>query len=149
MSLMDLFSVECVLLVKTRQADPVGGYTTDWVDGTKFTAAWEFQDAPEITVAEQQGVARTYNIYVDKTLDLDYHEAFRRTDNGQVYRVTNPGTDRHTPGFSPLNRRLIQVEKWEIPHDDDDWDTEETPQETKPETPTNEEEEDVPGGGGT
>ena len=117
MSLMDEYNAPCVLLTKTITDDPVGGYKTAWVDGVSFNAAWEFESAPEITVAEQQGVARTYRIYVSKTLDLDYHDAFRRTDNGQVYRVTNPGTDRKTPGFSPLNKRLIEVEKWELPHE--------------------------------
>lgn len=116
MSLMDEYSTGCVLLVKTRQEDPVGGYTTAWVDGARFQAAWEYESAAEISVAEQQGVSRTYRIYVDKTLDLDFHEVFRRTDNGQIYRVTNPGTDRKTPSFSRLNKRLIEVEKWELPH---------------------------------
>ena len=120
MSLMDEYSVKCVLLVKTITADPVGGYTTQWVDGTAFDAAWEYQSAPEITVAEQEGVARTYRIYVDRTLELDYHDAFRRKDNDQIYRVTNPGTDRRTPSFSTLNKRLIEVEKWEMPHDTED-----------------------------
>lgn len=120
MSLMDEYAVDCVLLVKTRTEDPVGGYTTEWVPGASFTAAWEYESAPEITVAEQQGVARTYRIYVDKTLDLDYHEAFRRSDNGQIYRVTNPGTDRFTPTFSRLNKRLIEVEKWLLPTDEEE-----------------------------
>lgn len=118
MSLMDEYNVPCVLLVKTRTDDPVGGYKSGWADGITFQAAWEYESAPEITVAEQQGVNRTYRIYVDKTLDLDYHEAFRRTDNGQIYRVTNPGTDRRTPSFSGLNKRLLEVEKWHLPlHD--------------------------------
>lgn len=117
MSLMDEYNAECVLLVKVRQEDPVGGYRTVWTDGAHFQAAWEYESAPEITVAEQQGVARTYRIYVDKTLDLEYHEAFRRTDNGQVYRVVNPGTDRMTPSFSRLNKRLIEVEKWKLPNE--------------------------------
>jgi len=120
MSLMDEYAVDCVLLVKARVPDPVGGYKTDWIDGAEFSAAWEYESAPEITVAEQQGVSRTYRIYVDKTLDLDYHEAFRRTDNSQVYRVTNPGTDRKTPSFSALNKRLIEVEKWQLPHDSEE-----------------------------
>lgn len=116
-SLMDEYNAECVLLVKTRVEDPVGGYKTTWTDGAHFQAAWEYESAPEITVAEQQGVARTYRIYVDKTLDLEYHEAFRRTDNGQVYRVVSPGTDRMTPSFSRLNKRLIEVEKWKLPNE--------------------------------
>ena len=142
MSLMDEYNVPCVLLVKTISPDPVGGYTTAWTDGVAFNAAWEFQSAPEITVAEQEGVARTYRIYVDKTLNLDYHDAFRRTDNGQIYRVTNPGTDRKTPSFSRLNKRLIEVEKWELPHDSDESSTE---PDTGTETPAagDQEDEDV------
>ena len=116
MSLLDEYSAECVLLVKTRVDDPVGGYRITWVDGTEFSAAWEYISAPEMTVAEQQGVSRVYRIYVDKTLDLDFHEVFRRKDNGQTYRVTNPGTDRQTPSFSRLNRRLVEVEKWDLPN---------------------------------
>jgi SPP1 family predicted phage head-tail adaptor len=114
-SLLDEYSKDCVLLVKTRVDDPLGGYMTVWVNGANFSAAWEYQSAPEIEVAEREGVERTYNIYVDKTLNLDFHEVFKRTDNGQIYRVTNPGTDRHTPSFSGLNRQLVTVEKWELP----------------------------------
>ena len=117
MSLMDEYTVGCVLLTRRVIPDGVGGYRTVWTDGIEFSAAWEYESAPEITVAEQQGVERTYRIYVNKTLDLDYHDAFRRVENGQVYRVTNPGTDRHTPRFSRLNKRLIEVEKWELPTD--------------------------------
>ena len=123
MSLLDEYAVECVALVKAWEPDPVGGYKPGWQDGIHFTAAWEYQSAPEMAIAAQQGVSRIYNIYVDKTLSLDYHEAFRRVDNGQIYRVTNPGTDRMTPRNSRLNRRLIEVEQWSLPNDaaeDDD-----------------------------
>ena len=120
MILMDEYAVKCVLLVKTSKPDPVGGYTVDWTDDAEFMAAWEYVSAPELMVAEQQGISRVYNIYVDKTLYLDYHEAFRRTDNGQIYRVTNPGTDRITPSFSRLDKRLIEVEKWQLPHGEEE-----------------------------
>ena len=129
MSLLDQYTVGCVLLTKTVTDDPVGGYTTAWVDGVSFSAAWEYLSAPEITVAEQQGVSRVYRIYIDKTLALDFHDVFRRADDGQTYRVTNPGTDRMTPAMSRLNRRAVEVEKWDLPT-------------------TWEDEDDVPGGGG-
>ena len=119
MSLLDEYNAECVLLVKTRVDDPVGGYKTTYTDGATFSAAWEYISAPEMIVAEQQDVSRVYRIYVDKTLDLDFHEAFRRKDNGQTYRVTNPGDDRQTPSFSRINRRLIEVEKWSLPNEGD------------------------------
>lgn len=117
MTLMDEYNSGCVLLNRRTVRDGVGGYKTEWAEGVAFEAAWEYEDAPEITVAEQQGVERTYRIYVDKTLELEYHDAFRRINNGQIYRVTNPGTDRHTPSFSLLNKRLIEVEKWALPSD--------------------------------
>ena len=115
MSLLDQYTVECVTLTKRRMDDPLGGYTIEWADGAHFSAAWEFMSSPEVVVAEQQDVNRVYRIYVPKELDLDYHEVFRRVDDGQTYRVTNPGKDRHTPATSRLNRRLIEVEKWELP----------------------------------
>ena len=118
MSLLDQYTHECVTLTKTRSDDPLGGYLTVWVNGVTFTAAWEYNSAPEITVAEQQGVSRVYNIYVPVDLQLDYHEVFRRVDNGQTYRVTNPGTDRMTPKTSRIKRRLIEVEKWSLPHEE-------------------------------
>lgn len=114
-TLMDEFTVKCTTVVKTYADDPVGGYKKVFADGVQFDAAWEYQSAPEITVAEQEGVSRVYRIYVDKTLDLEYHEVIRRTDNGQTYRVTNPGTDRKTPSFSPIGKHLIEVEQWELP----------------------------------
>jgi SPP1 family predicted phage head-tail adaptor len=119
MSLLDEYNVRCTLYTRRIVDDPVGGYKSKWEDGVTFDAAWEYESAPEVTVAEQQGVKRTYRIYVDKTLDLAYHDYFRRLDNDQTYRVTNPGTDRKTPSFSRLNRRLIEVEMDDLPNDEE------------------------------
>ena len=117
MSLLDEFKSECVIIQKTRVPDGQGGHMTAWKEGEHFFAAWEYESSPEMIVALQQGVNRIYRIYVDKTLDLDYHEAFKRLEDGQIFRVTNPGTDRHTPTQSRLNKRLIEVETWELPHE--------------------------------
>lgn len=113
-TLLEYSAVDCVLLTKVRTDDPTGGYNLSWRESSPFNAAWEFISAPEVTVAEQQGVSRVYRIYVPRTLDLDYHEVFRRTDTGDTYRVTNPGLDRKTPLTSQLDLRLIEVEKWDL-----------------------------------
>lgn len=115
MSLMDSFASDCVLLTKTTVKDGYGGYKQVWVDGITFPASFEYMASPEMIIAEKQGVARTYKAYVDKGLNLEYHEAFRRVSDGQVFRVTNPGTDRHTPETSTLDKRLVEVEKWVLP----------------------------------
>lgn len=114
-SLMDSFASNCVLLTKTIVKDGYGGYRPVWADGVTFLASFEYMASPEMIIAEKQGVARTYKVYIEKDLDLEYHEAFRRVEDGQVFRVTNPGTDRYTPETSTLNKRLIEVEKWVLP----------------------------------
>lgn len=115
MSLLDAYSTECVLLAKSRAPDRLGGYKTAWVEDIHFIAAWEYMSAAEVVLAEQQGTSRVYRIYIDKKLDLDYHEVFKRVTDGQLFRVTNSGEDRQTPASSRLNRRLVEVEKWELP----------------------------------
>lgn len=118
MSLMDAYSSECVLLTKTPVPDGMGGFTmSGWQESVHFDAAFEYESSPEVLVAEQQGVSRVYRIYVAKNVSLDFHDVFRRQEDGQIFRVTTPGTDRHTPPSSGLNKRLIEVEKWKLPHE--------------------------------
>lgn len=117
MSLIDQYKDECVLLTKSRTADGLGGYKTAWVDDVKFFPAWEYLSSSEMVLAEQQGTNRVYRIYIPKSMNMDYHEAFRRLSDGQVFRVINPGTDRQTPGTSSMNMRVVEVEKWELPNE--------------------------------
>ena len=61
-TLMDEYNATCITLTKRNVRDGVGGYKTVYTDGVEFEAAWNYESAPEITVAEQQGVERTYRI---------------------------------------------------------------------------------------
>lgn len=119
MSLLDDLKQEFQLLTKTRVSDGQFGSKVVWVPGITFYGTLEYMGAPEMVVAQQQGVSRVYRIYVDKALDLDCHEVFKRVEDEQVFRVTNPGPERNTPPSSMLNKRLIEIEKWELPHDED------------------------------
>ena len=115
MSLMDEFREECVLLVKTRIPDGLGGYTVQWAEGMKINPAFEYDASTQAIVAEKQGYSRSYTIYVPKEIDLDYHDVMKRLSDGMVFRVTNPGPDRNTPASSRLDQRMIEVERWELP----------------------------------
>lgn len=115
MSLLEEFREDCHVLEKTRTPDGLGGYTVAWTDGAPFHAAFEYESAPEVTVAEKQGVARTYRIYVPRSLLLDVHDVFKRDSDGAVFRVTNSGVDRKTPASAALDLRLIECERWELP----------------------------------
>ena len=110
--LIDDVAVDCVILDKTTVSDGLGGFTRVWVEGATFKAAFEYNASTEMLIAEKQGTERSYRIYIDKTLSLEYHDVFRRIEDGQVFRVTNDGTDRLTPPISTLGKRLIEVEKW-------------------------------------
>lgn len=116
MSLMDSFASDCVVLTKTIVGEPFGGYNTVWVNGATFKASFEYLASTEMILAEKAGTSRTYRVYVDKTLNLEHHDVFRRLEDGQIFRVTNDGTDRHTPETSTLDKRLIEVEKWVLPN---------------------------------
>lgn len=115
MSLMDSFASDCVMLIRTIVDDPFGGYETVWSEGVLFKASFEYYASAEIILAEKAGTSRAYRVYVDKTLALQYHDVFRRVEDGQIFRVTNDGTDRNTPESSNLDKRLIEVEKWVLP----------------------------------
>lgn len=115
-NLMDSFASDCITLAKTITKDEYGGYITTWVEGATFSASFEYSASPEVIVAEKQGVARVYKVYIDRRLNFEYHDVFRRISDGQVFRVTNGGADRATPNSSTLDKRLVEVEKWVLPN---------------------------------
>lgn len=115
MSLIDEMQKKCITLEKTRTADGLGGYKTAWVPGVEFDALFEFDGSPETVIAEKQGVARSYGIYVDKAFDMDFHDVFKRIEDGQIFRVTDTGVDKYTPDSSTLGMRLLRAERWELP----------------------------------
>lgn len=114
MTLLDEFRSACRVLNKVRESDGMGGYRVTWQEGVEFSAAFEYMGSAETIIAEKQGTARTYRIYVPRSLSLDYHDVFRRISDGAVFRVTNVGVDRQTPSTTALDLRLIECERWEL-----------------------------------
>lgn len=114
---MDEFREDCVLLNKTVVPDGLGGYTTAYTDGPVFSPAFQYDGSTQAILAEKQGFSRSYTVYVPAGMNLDFHDVFRRVSDSLTFRVTNPGTDRHTPASSQLNLRMIEVERWDIPND--------------------------------
>ena len=55
------------------------------------------------------------NLYTLKSMDLQYHDVFRRISDGKIFRVTSDGDDKYTPQRSSLNMRVVTAEEWEIP----------------------------------
>lgn len=117
MSLLFEAMDDCVMLDKRTVADGYGGYVTSWVDGAEFQAAIILDNSIQARIAEKQGVTALYTITTNKSINLQYHDVFRRSSDNKVFRVTSDGNDKTTPASAALNMRQVSAEEWEIPHE--------------------------------
>lgn len=115
MSLLTETMTKCVLLDKKTVSDGVGGYIQEWYDGVEFDCAIVFNTSMEARIAESQGVKSLYTITTSKNITLEYHDVFRRVEDGKIFRVTSDGDDKKTPASSTLNMRQVTAEEWSLP----------------------------------
>lgn len=111
MSLLSDALEKCVYLNKNIQPDGYGGYITTWVDGAEFDAAITFDTSIEARVADAQGVSSLYTVTTSRTLTLEYHDVFRRSRDGKIFRVTSDGDDKYTPSSTSLDMRQVTAEE--------------------------------------
>lgn len=114
MSLMDSFKTECVLLEKSRVPDGEGGWTTSWVDGARFDAAITLDSSLQARVAQQEGVTSVYTVTVAPGTPLDFHDVFRRSADGKVFRVTSDSDDKRTPPVASFQFLQVSAEEWSL-----------------------------------
>jgi hypothetical protein len=116
MSLLSEQMEYCVIIDKTTRPDGYGGVVTEWVDGAPFVAATVLDSSIQAKVAEKQGVTGIYTVTTEKSINLQYHDVFRRLSDGKIFRVTSDGDDKKTPGSASLNMRQVSAEEWELPN---------------------------------
>ncbi len=114
MSLLSDAMTECVMLDKRTRADGYGGYITEWVDGASFSAAIVLDTSMQARIGEKQGVTALYTVTTGKALNLQYHDVFRRLEDGKVFRVTSDGDDKKTPPSATLNMRQVSAEEFSL-----------------------------------
>lgn len=119
MSLLSEAMDTCVLLSKITEDDGYGGYRVIWLEGASFDAAITFDTSIEARTAEKAGVTSLYTVTTSKALTLEYHDVFRRTRDGKVFRVTSDGDDKYTPASAALDMRQVTAEEWELTGDSD------------------------------
>ena len=107
----------CVMLDKRTVADGYGGYRTEYTEGAEFNAAITFDTSIEARMAEKQGVTSRYTVTTGKALTLEYHDVFRRDEDGKIFRVTSDGDDKRTPASASLNMRQVTAEEWSLPNE--------------------------------
>lgn len=117
MSLLSEAMESCTMIDKTTVPDGYGGFTTAWKDGAGFNSAIVLDTSMEARTAEKAGVTALYTVTTAKTINLQYHDVFRRERDKKIFRVTSDGDDKHTPASAGLNMRQVTAEEWTLPNE--------------------------------
>lgn len=112
MSLIDEALTACKLQTCARAADGEGGYTTTWADGAEFYAAIVLNTSAEETGAERHAARGQYTVTCPAQA-LVYHDVFKRTSDGKVFRVTSD-IWRRPPGRATFDFYQVDAEEWTL-----------------------------------
>ena len=107
-SMMD----DCIMQDKVTVPDEMGGFTPTWIDGAPFKAAIIKNNTIDAKSAEKQGVTEIYKVPVEKGIQLDFHDVFKRLKDGAVFRVTSNIIDSETPEVSSFQFGQVDAERW-------------------------------------
>lgn len=111
MSLLNDAMEPCVLMNKQTTLDEYGGFVNAWVDGAEFNSAITFDTSMQARAAQVQGVHSLYTVTTPRNVVLQYHDVFRRTRDGKLFRVTSDGDDKFTPSSTTLDMRQVTAEE--------------------------------------
>lgn len=117
MSLLTESYEDCVMMDKATIPDGYGGFTTVWTEGAPFKAGIVYNSSIQGRIAEQSGVTSLYTIATTKNINLQYHDVFKRIEDGKIFRVTSDGDDNKTPRSAALNAREVSAEEWGLSDD--------------------------------
>lgn len=112
MNLLDSVMEPCVMIDRVTVSDGQGGFIESWQEGATFEAFVRKESAPEITVAEQQGVREIFTVVVRKGVPLSFHDVFRRIGDSEVFRVTSNVLDDAAPAASSIPIAKANCERW-------------------------------------
>ncbi len=117
MSLLQEAFEECTMLDKTTAPDGYGGFTSVYSDGAGFSCAIVLDNSIEARRAAVEGVTALYTITTRRSINLQYHDVFRRERDGKIFRVTSDGDDKKTPASAGLDMRQVSAEEWKLPNE--------------------------------
>ena len=115
MSMIEEMMTQCIMMDKVSVPDGLGGFNFIWQDGAEFKATVIKDSSPEMLIAEKQGITETYTIVTKSNVGLQYHDVFRRVEDGQIFRVTSNTVDSKAPAHSTVQIGKVTAEKWVIP----------------------------------
>ena len=106
---------DCVFLNKTHTDDAYGGFRPSYTDGAHFMAAIGKDRSPVQKVAEKEGLTEAFTVVVDQSIQLDFHDVFRRVSDGSIFRVTSRTTDSTAHKASTVKIAVVTAERWVLP----------------------------------
>ena len=115
MSLLSNAMDKCVMYDRRSTSDGRGGLIRPWTEGATFYAAVVLDSSLDARVAESQGVKAVYTVTTTRAINLQFHDVFKREEDGKVFRVTSDGDDKKTPRTAGLDMRQVAAEEWAIP----------------------------------
>lgn len=114
MSLLDELMVNCTMIDIRTISDGEGGFDKTYTDGASFKCACTLDTSTAARVAESQGVKNLYTATTPKNVNLQFHNIFRREEDGKIFRVTSDGDDKKTPNSASLDMRQVSCEEWSL-----------------------------------
>lgn len=117
MSLLSEAMETCIMFDKRIVDDGYGGYTTGYFPGVEFQAAIVLDSSIEAQEAMSDESVGVYTVTTRKNINLQYHDVFRRVEDGKIFRVTSDGDDKKTPNSATLNMRQVTAQEWELPNE--------------------------------
>ena len=99
---------------KRTTEDGYGGFIVQWVDGAGFSAAVVLDDSIQAQQAQAAGVKGVYTVTTAKSINLQYHDVFKRSSDNKIFRVTTDGDDKKTPDSAGIDMRQVRAEEWSL-----------------------------------
>lgn len=110
--LIDAFMADCVMMDKVSIPDGIGGFTHEWREGAPFQAAIVKDNTLDARIAEKEGVTEVYTVTISKTLPMEFHDVFKRLEDGAIFRATSNVTDSKTPKVASFQFGQVSAERW-------------------------------------
>lgn len=117
MSLLSEAMEKCIMMNKTTVPDGYGGRKDVWSESDfLFDAAIVFDTSVEARKALAEKVMNMYTVTTKRGIALSFHDVFKRSSDGKIFRVTSDGKDKHTPQSAGLNMEQVTAEEWSLPN---------------------------------
>ena len=113
-ALFETMMTKCVMIEKKRTPDGQGGTTVKWSEGAAFMAAVTKDTTLAAVVAEKQGVTEVYTVTTKPGVGLEFHEVFKRLEDGAVFRVTSNAIDSKPPKGATFAFEQVRAERWTL-----------------------------------